>query len=214
IAGELRQPLYLTDLAMWRATRAIMDGRFADGEEQAQRAVELGQREPDVQPILRHEIQTFLLHFHKGCLDQLVGRSQPRTGVPATMFQRCARAFVWSETGRQAEARRELSALAKEGFPLPRDGAWVVSMSLLSAVAAELNDRASAARAVARPRLCSRAHSPRRGSSGWTASWRRCAVSASTPRRPPVRKSRPMARRSFATREMSGPSSTRARPCG
>src|SRR5206468_3484602 len=141
----LRQPLYLTDLAMWRATRAIMDGRFADGEEQAQRAVELGQREPDVQPILRHEIQTFLLHFHKGCLDQLVGRSQPRTGVPATMFQRCARAFVWSETGRQAEARRELSALAKEGFPLPRDGAWVVSMSLLSAVAAELNDRTSAA---------------------------------------------------------------------
>jgi len=145
IAGELRQPLYLTDLAMWRATRAIMDGRFADGEEQAQRAVELGQREPDVQPILRHEIQTFLLRFHKGCLDQLVGRSQPRTGVPATMFQRCARAFVWSETGRQAEARRELSALAKEGFPLPRDGAWVVSMSLLSAVAAELNDRTSAA---------------------------------------------------------------------
>src|SRR5881296_326685 len=145
IAGELRQPLYLTDLAMWRATRAIMDGRFADGEEQAQRAVELGQREPDVQPILRHEIQTFLLHFHKGCLDQLVGRSRPRTGVPATMFQRCARAFVWSETGRQAEARRELSALAKEGFPLPRDGAWVVSMSLLSAVAAELNDRTSAA---------------------------------------------------------------------
>jgi tetratricopeptide (TPR) repeat protein len=145
IAGELRQPLYLTDLAMWRATRAIMDGRFADGEEQAQRAVELGQREPDVQPILRHVIQTFLLHFHKGCLDQLVGRSQPRTGVPATMFQRCARAFVWSETGRQAEARRELSALAKEGFPLPRDGAWVVSMSLLSAVAAELNDRTSAA---------------------------------------------------------------------
>src|SRR5881628_1872507 len=28
IAGELRQPPYLTDLAMWRATRAIMDGRF------------------------------------------------------------------------------------------------------------------------------------------------------------------------------------------
>src|SRR5205809_1075702 len=134
IAGELRQPLYLTDLAMWRATRAIMDGRFADGEEQAQRAVELGQREPDVQPILRHEIQTFLLHFHKGCLDQLVGRSQARTGVPATMFQRCARAFVWSETGRQAEARRELSALAKEGFPLPRDGARADGRATLSRV--------------------------------------------------------------------------------
>src|SRR6185436_5392912 len=28
VASELRQPLYLTDVAMWRATRAIMDGRF------------------------------------------------------------------------------------------------------------------------------------------------------------------------------------------
>src|SRR5207247_9640657 len=104
-----------------------------------------GQRQPYAHPLLPHETQTSRLNFHRRCPDQLVRRSQPRTGVPATMFQRCARAFVWSETGRQAEARRELSALAKEGFPLPRDGAWVVSMSLLSAVAAELNDRTSAA---------------------------------------------------------------------
>src|SRR5438552_2358829 len=145
IAGELRQPLYLTDLAMWRATRAIMDGRFAEGEEQAKRAVELAQRERDAQPTLRHEIQTFVLHFHEGCLLQHIGRLKPRTDVPASVSLRCARAFVWSETGRQAEARLELSALANAGFPLSHDGAWVVSMSLLCAVAAELNDRASAA---------------------------------------------------------------------
>src|SRR5881398_3296697 len=48
IAGELRRPLS-TDLAIWRATRAIMDGRFAEGEEQAKRAFELGQRERDAQ---------------------------------------------------------------------------------------------------------------------------------------------------------------------
>src|SRR5437870_4011242 len=146
IAGELRQPLYLTDLAIWRATRAIMDGRFAEGEEQAKRAFELGQRERDAQPTMRHEIQTIILHFHQGRLDQHLGRSQSRADVPAPMFLRCARAFWWSETDRQAEARLELSALAKEGFPLPHDGAWVVSMGLLSAVAAELNDRASAAK--------------------------------------------------------------------
>src|SRR5438093_1780890 len=136
IASELRQPLYLTDLAMWRATRAIMDGRFADGEEQAKRAVELGQREHDAQPIMRYEIQTFVLHFHQGRLDQHLRRSQPRADVPAPMLQRCFRAFWWSETGRKAEARLELSALAKEGFPLPHDGAWVVSMGLRSAGAA------------------------------------------------------------------------------
>src|SRR5881628_1820835 len=145
IAGELRQPLYLTDLAIWRATRAIMDGRFADGEEQAKRAVELGQREHDAQPIMRYEIQTFVLHFHQGRLDQHLRRSQPRADVPAPMLGRCFRAFWWSEMDRKAEAQLELSALAKEGFPLPHDGAWVVSMGLLSAVAAELNDRASAA---------------------------------------------------------------------
>src|SRR6266480_2906429 len=144
IAGELRQPLYLTDLAMWRATRAIMDGRFADGEEQAKRAVELGQREHDAQPIMRYEIQTFVLHYHQGRLDQHLGRSQPRADAPAPMLVRCFRAFWWSEMDRKAEAQLELSALAKEGFPLPHDGAWVVSMGLLSAVAAELNDRASA----------------------------------------------------------------------
>src|SRR3989475_5592265 len=38
IAGELRQPLYLTDLAMWRATRAIMDGRLPAGGGRAERA--------------------------------------------------------------------------------------------------------------------------------------------------------------------------------
>src|SRR2546427_9215728 len=144
IAGELRQPLYLTDLAMWRATRAIMDGRFADGEEQAKRAVELGRREHDAQPIMRYEIQTFVLHFHQGRLDQHLGRSQPRADAPAPMLVRCFRAFWWSEMDRKADAQLELSALAKEGFPLPHDGAWVVSMGLLSAVAAELNDRASA----------------------------------------------------------------------
>ncbi|TMB15543.1 MAG: hypothetical protein E6J59_19900 [Deltaproteobacteria bacterium] len=130
---------------MWRATRAIMDGRFADGEEQAKRAVELGRREHDAQPTMRHEIQTFVLHYHQGRLDQHLGRSQPRADVPAPMLGRCFRAFWWSEMDRKAEAQLELSALAKEGFPLPHDGAWVVSMGLLSAVAAELNDRASAA---------------------------------------------------------------------
>src|SRR5437870_1628100 len=146
IAGELRQPLYLTDLAMWRATRAIMDGRLPDGEEQAKRAAEPGQREHGAQPTMRHQIQTFVLHVHQGRLDQPVGRSQPRSDVPAPMFLRCARAFWWSEMDRKAEAQLELAALAKEGFPLPHDGAWVVSMGLLSAVAAELNDRASAER--------------------------------------------------------------------
>src|SRR6059036_256184 len=100
IASELRQPLYLTDLAMWRATRAIMDGRFVEGEEHAKRALELGRREPEVEPTMRYEIQTFVLHYHQGRLDQHLGRPQPRADVPAPMLVRCFRAFWWSEMDR------------------------------------------------------------------------------------------------------------------
>src|SRR5213078_2427889 len=46
---------------------------------------------------------------------------------------------------RSCGAKRAVRPKRGAGFPLPRDGAWVVSMSLLSAVAAELNDRTSAA---------------------------------------------------------------------
>src|SRR2546428_362537 len=74
------------------------------------------------------------------------GADAPRSYAPAAMLLRCHRIFWRSETGRTAEARRDLRALAKDGFPLPRDGGWLVYTSLLAAVAAELNDRASAAR--------------------------------------------------------------------
>src|SRR5438552_7077237 len=146
IAGALRQPPYLTDLAMWRATRAIMDGRFAEGDEHAGRALELGEREPEVEPAMRHAVQMSVLHFHRGHIEQAVGAAAPPSYAPASMLLRCHRIFSWSETGRTAEARRDLRALATNGFDLPRDGGWLVYTSLLAAVAAELNDRASAAR--------------------------------------------------------------------
>src|SRR5207245_8527504 len=77
IAGELRQPPYLTDLAMWRATRAIMDGRFAEGEEHARRALELGEAEPEVGPGMRYDVQLADLQFHRGQLEHAIGAARP-----------------------------------------------------------------------------------------------------------------------------------------
>src|SRR5581483_3370257 len=145
IADELRQPLYLTDVAMWRATRAIMDGRFAEGHAHATRMVELGQRDPDAEAIMRFQAQGVVLYFHQGCLDRLE-RAPVQSDTPAPTLLRSHHALVWSETGHEAEARRELAALRHDGFDLPRDGGWLVSMSLLAAVASELNDQASATR--------------------------------------------------------------------
>src|SRR5207244_4030288 len=44
IAGELRQPLYLTDLPLWRPTRANRDGRLAERERHAPTARRRGRR--------------------------------------------------------------------------------------------------------------------------------------------------------------------------
>jgi len=123
-----------------------MDGRFAEGEEHARHALELGEREPEVEAAMRHAVQMGVLQFHRGQLEHVVGTAAPRSYAPAAMLLRCHRIFSWSETGRTAEARRDLRALADDGFELPRDGGWLVYTSLLAAVAAELNDRASAAR--------------------------------------------------------------------
>jgi hypothetical protein len=145
IAGELRQPLYLTDVAMWRATRAIMDGRFTEGEERALRAVELGQREPEVQAGMRHAVQTSVVRFHRGRLEHADAAAEPASYVPSTLL-RCHLVLLAIETGRTAEARRDLRALETDGFELPRDGSWLVYMSLLAVAAAELEDITSAAR--------------------------------------------------------------------
>src|SRR3989449_11613235 len=95
---------------------------------------------------MRHAVQMAVLQFHRGQLEHAIGAAGPRSYAPAAILLRSHRIFSWSETGRSAEALRDLRALAKDGFELPRDGGWLVYTSLLAAVAAELNDRASAAR--------------------------------------------------------------------
>jgi len=114
IAGELRQPLYLIDVAMWRATRAIMDGRFAEGQAHASRMLELGEREPDAEAIMRYQVQGMVLYFHQGCLGRLEPRPVP-SDTPAPTLLHSYHALLWCETGHEAEARRELAALGRMG---------------------------------------------------------------------------------------------------
>ncbi|HZR82005.1 MAG TPA: AAA family ATPase [Candidatus Binatia bacterium] len=144
LTKEPQRPWYAADVAMWRATRAIMDGRFADGAEQATRAHELAEREGDAQPGMRHEIQTMVLGFHVGRLDRHAERPRSPGDVGSSTFLRCHRAFWASRMGRHGEAARELAALARDDHALPRDGGWLVSASLLSVVASDVSDRTSA----------------------------------------------------------------------
>ena len=77
--------------------------------------------------------------------------------------------LLW-ETGRRDEALRELDALATHDFAdIPRDGDWLIAITLLAEGAAELGDRralAAALRAAAPVRRRQRRDRARRGVSG------------------------------------------------
>ena len=121
-----------------------MDGRFAEGQAHARRMLELGEREPDAEAIMRYQVQGVVLYFHQGGLDRFEPPPVPADAT-APALVRCHRALLLCETRREAEARRELGALAQDGFDVPRDGGWLVYMTVLAVVASELNDRPSAA---------------------------------------------------------------------
>ena len=146
IANELRLPLHDADVAMWRATRAIMDGRFDEGDALARRALELGEREPELEAAMRYRAQMSVLQLHRGTLEETAAARVHAGGGSISTLTRCHLAFFASETGRLDDARRELAALAADGFGFARDGGWLVCTCLLAAVAAEVEDAPAAAR--------------------------------------------------------------------
>ena len=142
MADELRQPRYLWYGHLIRATRALLDGRFDEAERWAREAFLLGQR---VQP---RTAATFLgaqlvwSYREQGRLQELEAAVQDfaarSPGLPAW---RSALASLYSELGREAEARREFERLAVNDFSdLPRDNSWLIATSLAGEVCAFLGD--------------------------------------------------------------------------
>jgi tetratricopeptide (TPR) repeat protein len=144
IAGlpeELRQPVALWYPPMYRAMRALFDGRFEEGERLALQALAAGQRAQQGFATANFATQVFQLRREQGRLHELEavvrGMVERDPGVPAW---RCALAFIYAELGREAEARHEFEILADEGFAVPRDLQWMTGMSALAEVCAYLGD--------------------------------------------------------------------------
>jgi DNA-binding CsgD family transcriptional regulator len=146
--GEaLRHPDKLFIATSWRAMRAILEGRFVEGERLAQQAQEWGQRLQAYGVDGAFGIQMFTIRRAQGRLREI---------APALrmLVQREAEASTWrpglavlySELDMQAEARAEFERLAKDNFStLPRDALWLGCMSFLVDVCAYLDDAARAA---------------------------------------------------------------------
>jgi hypothetical protein len=147
LAAELRQPMYQWWTPMFRAMRALLEGRASDAERLAEEGMALGQRVHGrvVVPIFG----SYLVWLRRaqgrlGELEAVVrGMLDHRPTEPAW---RAVLAFVHVDVGRLGEARREFDQLADGDFAsVPRDLRWLPTMAMLAQIAAALDDRRRAA---------------------------------------------------------------------
>ncbi len=146
IAEEMKEPFALSNIAVFRAMRALMRGRFEDSERLAQQAFTIGQQLQTETAAGVLGLQMFALRREQGRLRELEAAVrffvQQQT---AAAVSRPSLALIYSELGRTADARAEFENLAQHDFAdLPRDTVWMGTMSYLADVCTFLGDRARA----------------------------------------------------------------------
>jgi DNA-binding CsgD family transcriptional regulator len=127
--------------------RAILEGRFVEGERLAQQAEEWGQRLQAYGVAGVFGIQMFTIRRAQGRLREIAPalRLLVQQEAEASTW-RPGLAVVYSELDMEVEARAEFEQLAKDNFStLPRDALWLGSLSFLADVCAYLGDAARAA---------------------------------------------------------------------
>ena len=146
LAGELRQPRYLWQTAVFRTMRALMQGRCKEAERLAQTALSIGQRaEREVAGVV-FGAHSFLTRLADGSLEQL--RDAGREAA-AHYGQAWPSAYVWllTEIGQLDEARARFAELAADGFEaLRRSGDWLTSICVLSVASIAIGDQEAARR--------------------------------------------------------------------
>ena len=154
LATELRQPTYAWNVPLLRAMRAVIDGRFGDGERLAGEALEAGRRAGEPVSAQFYATQIALLRRLRRApeddeaLAELTDRlAELAEQYPAIPAWRCSLAATHAELGHEGEARSAFETLAAGDFAaLPRDQQWTISLTLLAETAVFLGDRERAER--------------------------------------------------------------------
>jgi eukaryotic-like serine/threonine-protein kinase len=155
LAVELRQPVYLWQVAVFRAMRALLAGQVERAEGLAQQALALGQRghEEAAQSFFAAQMANlFWMQGRLAAIEPLVVSVVGKE--PRIAAGRAGLAFLYGELGRTALARAEFDLLARDDFAsVPRDGTWIDAMYILSLVCVFLDDdrRAAALYELLRP---------------------------------------------------------------
>jgi hypothetical protein len=148
LAQELRQPLYQGYTSMLRAMRAIMKGRYDEGERLANEAFAIGTRVRNPVAALHFGAQMFWMWWERGQLSSLVSAMENIADqAPPIVAVRCGVAFALSETGNHEQARREFEEIARNNFAdLPGDDlSWLPALSQLVPVCIAVGDTKRAA---------------------------------------------------------------------
>jgi class 3 adenylate cyclase len=143
LAEQYRQPVFLLRyIPTHAAMKAILEGRFEEAEELAHQALALGQTARDNSSIQAFGAQMFLLRREQGRLGELEAAiRQLVDDFPTVPTWRAVLAWLYHETGRPADARREVEhAAAKDFEDFPRDLNWMIGLMILSEVCSCLGD--------------------------------------------------------------------------
>ncbi len=147
LVDDMREPFYLGLRPFWGAMRAIMEGRLAEGEQQAQQALAWGQRLGLELALQGFAVQIFNIRLQQGRAGELEGLLE-RTieQAPGVVSWLPALALLYLLSGKEAEARETFEQLAADDFKgVPMDSGWLTAMNRLATVASHLQDERRAA---------------------------------------------------------------------
>jgi class 3 adenylate cyclase/tetratricopeptide (TPR) repeat protein len=137
-----QQPFLLCLLYNFRATRAFMQGHFADGERLAQQALAVGQGLQTENAAGIFGLQMFMLRREQGRLKEV----EPVVRYFVQQHSASAAwgpglALLYCELGLTEQARSAFEPLAQHDFTdLPRDGLWMACMIYLVDTCTYLGD--------------------------------------------------------------------------
>jgi DNA-binding SARP family transcriptional activator len=144
IAQELRQPSQIWVIQSTQAMRDIFAGRFDQAEEVLRRAAELGSGAQGLDATYYYvvNLQTWALRREQGRLAEVEASLERYVNeYPNVFLFRCVLASLYSELGREEEARAELDRSAADDFAdLDVGTEWFLGASLLAEVCASLED--------------------------------------------------------------------------
>jgi class 3 adenylate cyclase len=142
LAKQTRQPVALWLAGVYRGLWALLEGRFEEGERIANETAELARRFEHPGGPQFQAIQLSRVRAEQGRLEEMIPvveaivKATPLSGWRARLVQ------LYAEFGREADARRELDALAADDFAaVPVDALWLLSFCWLAEACAVLRDR-------------------------------------------------------------------------